>query len=524
MSNNTKETSANALSISRRQFAVGSLTLGAGLATGLTASLATAGKNSAAAASPEPTAVPALAKDSVDVSRVFAKHFVTAKFDDLPSDVVRITKMQILDTLGVAIAGVGAPGVVQLRDLIVGWGGKPEAHLFGSKNQVPAHDAAQVNTSTAHALDYDDVHELSYSHPAIINVPTAFTAAEQMGGISGEDLLLAVALGVDVMCRMAMAGQPGVPPLDVGWHSTTLYGYPTAALTAGKILGLNEEQLAHAVGIAYHQAAGNAQTHLDGALTKRLGPGFAVRAGYMAARLARKGVTGATRSLEGAKGLYQLYHKGHYDRSILVDKLGQHFEGANVSFKRYPACRSAHPSIDAAMNLASRHKINPAHIDEIVVINGPGQYHLLSTPLDIKTAPRTLVDAQFSIPWTVSVALVNHQVVIGDFTADAITNQEVLAVAAKVRAELDPEMTRPGGGVEPARVDVVMKDGRRFSDTVQFASGSPQSPMSFNDCADKFADCARSVGVAEDMIKRVIAQVADLEKLKDATALIRLLA
>lgn len=518
MSEKQKIQGAIGTGLSRREFAVASLASGLGLTTAVhsaTPSVVSA-PNEAVSAAPAD-------RDTTDASRLFARHFLETRFEALPAEVVRITKMEILDTLGVAIAGASQPGAMQLRELVQDWGGKPESHLLGSAMRVPAHDAAQVNATMAHALDYDDVHERSYVHPGVVAVPTTFAAAEQVGGLNGKDLITAIALGVDLICRLASAARPGIDPFTIGWHNTTLYGYLTAALTAGKIMGLNEEQMIHACGIAYHQGAGNAQAIIDGALTKRMGPGFSVRAGVMAARLAEKGVTGATHSLEGLKGLYSLYHQGQYDRNILLRDLGSHFEGVNVSFKPYPSCRGSHPSIDAALTLARRHDIKPEDIKEIIAYNGPGQYNLLSTPLAIKIRPRTPVDMQFSVPWTVSVALLNRRVTTEDFTPKMMDNPAILELTGKVKPQLDPTLVTPGGGVEPARVEVVMKNGRRFSEQVNTASGTPEHPISYEDCARKFTDNAVAAGLVQSRIAEVIEQVDRLEDMPDATALVRLI-
>ncbi|MGE0115969.1 MAG: MmgE/PrpD family protein [Steroidobacteraceae bacterium] len=516
MSGHEKTQGACGILLNRRQFAVASLASGLGLTTA--ARSATPPSASDAAGAPAKTG-----KDATDASRLFARHFLDTRFEAVPADVVQITKMEILDSLGIAIAGASQQGVMQVRELVMECAGKPESHLFGGTARVPAHDAGQVNATMVHALDYDDVYEHAFVHPAVVSVPPAFAAAECVGGLNGKDMIAAIALGVDMVCRLAAAARPGVDAFTIGWHNTTLYGYLTSAMVTGKIMGLSEEQMVHACGIAYHQCAGNAQAILDGALTKRMGPGFSVRAGMMAARLAKKGATGATHSLEGIKGLYALYHQGQYDRDVLLRDLGSKFAGSNVSFKPYPSCRGSHPSIDAALALATGHDIKPNDIQEIIATNGPGQYNLLSTPLATKARPRTTVDMQFSVPWTVAVALLNRQVTTQDFTSKAMDNPAILALTSKVKTQLDPSMVAPDGGVEPARVEVVLKNGERFSEQINAARGSPEFPISFEDCARKFTDNAGSAGLSQSKIAEVIKQVAHLEDMPDATALLTLL-
>lgn len=452
---------------------------------------------------------------SEEAAQVLARHVAGFAASTLPLDVAQITKMEILDILGIAVAGSSQPGVTQLMALMKEWGGTGEATMWGTNLRLPMPNAGQLNATMAHALDFDDVHERSFTHPAVICVPAALAAAEWANMNDGAELVAAIALGVDVICRLAMAGRPGVNAFELGWHNTTVYGAMAAALVAGRIMKLTDVQLVHAVGIAYHQSAGNAQAILDGALTKRMGPGFAVRHGLVSALLASKGVTGATQPLEGKKGFYSLYHGGTYSRSLLLDGLGERFEGRQVSFKPYPCCRGAHPSIDAALAIAADPDFDPTRIEEIVAVNGPGQYNLLSVPLEQKIRPRSTVDAQFSIPWVVALALLDKKVVMQDFAPAALARKEVLELTSKVRVELDPSLTTQGGGVEPARLDVRIKGGKLLSHTIRVARGTPELPITFDDCSKKFAGCALSAGIKPNAIEKIEHMVRDLQKVRN---------
>ncbi|MCL4181884.1 MAG: MmgE/PrpD family protein [Burkholderiaceae bacterium] len=466
-----------------------------------------------------------------DAAILFARSFAGARFEDLPVDVVEITKQEILDTLGVAVAGFGQPGPSQLTELVRAWNGCAQSSLIGSRLKAPAPDAAQVNATMAHARDYDDVHESAVMHPAVVTVIPALATAELVGKVngrgpvSGRDLITSVALGADMICRLGLATRPGVSPIQTGWHFTTLYGYPTTALTTGRLLGLDEERLIHAFGIAYHQCSGNGQCVVDGALTKRLGPGFAVRGGMIAALLAQADVTGARNSLEGENGLFKVYQRGEYDRDVLTRDLGHAFEGSNVSLKPYPCCRGVHASIDAALELRKRHAIDPHHIREIVVTTGAANHHLLCTPSEAKLRPRNPVDAQFSIPWGVATALLRGRVVMDDFTTSAVADREALALTAKMRTEVDPTLNS-SRGVEPARVKLVMDDGKSWAVQVDLARGSPGKRLSFDDCAHKFHDCVSFAGgwMTQANAGQAVEIVMNLENVEDVRELIELFA
>jgi 2-methylcitrate dehydratase PrpD len=455
----------------------------------------------------------------MDAAYLFARNFVNTKFESLPIEVVEATKKEILDLLGVALGGAGQPGATHVCELVKEWGGKEESSIIGSKQKVPAPNAAQANATMAHTLDFDDVHEAAVMHPGIASIPVVMAVGEANGNLSGKEFITSTALGVDMMCRLALATTPGKSPIELGWHLTTLFGFMGSAATAARVMGLNEEKIVDAIGIGYHQSAGNGQCVKDGALTKRLGPGFAVKGGITAALMAKAGVTGAKNSLEGEWGLYKQYMDGDYSPEILTADLGKRFEGMNVAIKPYPCCRGIHPAIDAALALAIEEDIRSKDIKEIVLSVTDAHLKLLCQPWDAKRAPRSPVDAQFSIPWGVASAIVGRRLGLDDFTDSAIKDREVLGLTQKMRVEVDNSLHKPGP--EPTRVKVITRDGKAFAKVVENPLGSLERPMSFEDCARKFADCAKILGAGR--IDRIIQMVGQLERLEDTSELISLL-
>jgi 2-methylcitrate dehydratase PrpD len=456
----------------------------------------------------------------MDATYLFAKNLANIRYEDLPTEVVEATKKQILDLLGVTLGGFSKPGPKELREIVREWGGKEESSIIGCKQKVPAPNAAHVNATMAHALDYDDVHETAIMHSGVAVIPTCMAMAERRGNVSGKEIITAIALGVDMMCRLALATTPGTRPLNTGWHLTTLYGFLGAAGTAGRMLGLDEERMVNAMGIAYHQCSGNGQCVIDGALTKRMGPGFSVRGGITAALLAEKSVTGAKNCLEGEMGLYKLYHRGNYDNKALTINLGKTFEGINVAIKPYPCCRGVHPAIDAALALANENKLEAVDIQKIKLSVSEGHYHLLCEPEDAKLNPRNPVDAQFSIPWGVATALVRRQVTLEDFTDKAIKNQDILDLTNKTSIKIDINLNR-AVNIEPTIVEITTREGSVYSKEVAHPLGSLERPMSFKDCARKFRDCAKEL--SSEQADRVIEVISQLEQMADIRKLINLL-
>jgi 2-methylcitrate dehydratase PrpD len=460
----------------------------------------------------------------MDAAYLFAHNFYDVRYENLPKDVVEITKKLILDQLGVALAGSSKPGIGELLELFTEWDGKGEATTLCYGFKIPAIHAAQLNATMGHAADYDDTHEDAMMHPSVVNVPTGLAMAEYTGGLSGREFITAVTLGIDMMCRLGLATRPGTNLMTTGWHFTTLYGFMAAAGVAGRILGLDENGLVNAFGIGYHQGSGNGQSVLDGAQTKRMGPGFAVRGGIAAALMAKKGITGSRNSLEGEFGVFNVYHQGNYDPAILTTDLGKRFEAVNVSIKPYPCCRAIHPFIDATLAIVNERNLKPDDIQEITAICHEGSYRVLGVPLEIKCNPPNPIDAQFSIPWSVATIISRGKATLEHYTESAIRSSDILDIANKIKVELDPN---PGTAhvVDPGQIKIRTKSGELYYKQIDDALGSPSRPLTFDQCADKVKDCASYAikKISDENINKVIDLAGRLEQVDDVREIVHLL-
>jgi 2-methylcitrate dehydratase PrpD len=460
--------------------------------------------------------------NAMDAIYGFVENFKKVKYADLQPAVVEAAKSEVLDSLANALGGSSKPGVVELLEIMKEWGGNEQSTIFAYDIKCPTPNAAQLNSTMVHALDYDDGHPVALVHTGCTTVPTCLAVAERMGGITGKELITNIALGVDFMARLSLASRPGSDLLEVGYHPTAFYGYLGAAAMASRIMGLDSEKMLNALGIAYHQCSGNMQCIHDGALTKRLGPGFASRAGITAAIMAEKGITGARNCLEGKAGLFTIYHGGDYDVKILKKDLGKKFETENLGFKPYPCCGHTHAAIDAILTLKSKYPITADQVQSVEVFAGGAAYALCS-PEEVKRNPKNIVDAQFSLPWTVATCLVKGKVTLEDFTKEAITNESVLQISNKVTGHLDPDLSRHGVG--PTRVSIKMKNGAEYTEFVEFCLGSVERPMAFADCVNKFRECypASVKPLSPDAAEKIIEMIRHLEDVKDATEIVRIL-
>jgi len=458
----------------------------------------------------------------MDPTYTLAKNLLDTTYERIPSEVVKVTKIEILDSLGVALAGSTGPGVQELFKLLKSYGGKRQSSVIAGNTKLPVFHAAQVNATMTHALDFDDSLLRVAIHPGCIVVPTCLAMAEHVGKISGKECIAAIAVGADLMTRLGLATKYPRGLRVVGWHFTPLYGVFAAAGIAGKLLGLTQEKMVDALGLAYQQAAGNLQVVVDGALAKRMGPGMATRDGIMAALMAKAGITGAKNCIEGEKGLYRLYHNGGYDRQALLQDLGEKFEGWDLTIKPYPCCRITHACLEATLDLVKQHHITPEQVEEITVYGGEAEYTMMCTPLEIKRKPRNCVDSIASIPWTVATAIVNRGVSMSDFTEEAIKNEKVLKIAEKINAELDPDLIRDGP--EPGRVKIVTSD-RTYTKQVDYAYGDPKNPLAFDAVLSKFYDCASCSikPISKENIHHLAESVQKLEELDDVAEIMKLI-
>jgi 2-methylcitrate dehydratase PrpD len=474
-----------------------------------------------------PRAVPAAPPD---VTRTLARHAATLQLEALPPALVEVTKQCVLDTLGVSVgASTLAPEAAILAQYVRDLGGRPEATLLGFGGKVPAPSAALLNGSLGHMLDYDDLGESG--HPAIVTIPVALAVAEKLGGASGRELIAAVAAGTDVMTRLTQAIDVPDWTMTEGWFATQLFGFIAGAVTAGRLLRLNEEQMENAIGIGFNQMSGSRQMAVGAATHMRsMQAGFSGQGAVLAAELARRGIIGARAVVEGRYGIFKTYIRGKEpDWNTIVDGLGARFPLLDKhGFKVWPACAYTRPTNAATLHLREQHGLLPEDIESITIVGGTGGTQLLCEPLELKRRPKVSIDGKYSIPFTTAVMMARGNVTLRDYTAEGLADPAVLAMADRVsyRAGTQP-ITGKGGSADVSRtsVEIVTKDGRRFEHRPAGVPGDPKNPVTWEALETKFRDCvsfsARPVAAAN--VERAVALVRQLESAADATELAALL-
>ncbi len=459
-----------------------------------------------------------------DAMEALMRHVSDTSYEDLRGNVVDSTKRVVLDLMGVIAAGSSTPEAQAVLSLARGWGGVGESSVLVHGDMVPAPSAGLVNGTMGRARDFDDVHEKAVLHPSASVIPAALAAAELRGGVDGREFLSAVALGVDLTCRLGMAPRTG--PNISGMSTTWQCGTFGAAAAAGKVLGLDREELMDAMGIAYSQASGNQQAIAEGTETVRVQQGLTTWAGITSALLASRGVTGPRNVLEGRYGYYPVYHGGGYNVEALTGGLGETYEIVNTSFKPYPCCKWTHQAIDATLKAVREESIEPGEVDSVEVRLNRQAYNLVCVPLDKKRRPRTTVEAQFSIPYTVAAALVRGDVSLDTFTAEAMNDPEILRTAQKVTPRVDERIEEQGArGIAPEIVEIRTTDGGTYQRCVEHVRGSPAAPMTARELHDKFMRCISYAAepIPEEVAEELFTVIGRLEHLDDVGEVISLL-
>ena len=406
----------------------------------------------------------------------------------VPARAVSAASLLALDTVGNCLAAVRDDFAQAALRVAGRLGGPPESLLIGAGTKVAAANAVLANATLAHGLDFDDTREDAIVHTGSVAVTSALAVGEAVGA-SGRAVLEAIIAAVEVMCRVGLA-VPGQLHAR-HFHPTAVTGPFAAAAAAGKLRGLTEDQLVHAFGICGSQSAGIIEYLADGSWTKRLHPGWAGHAGVVAALLAESGFTGPETVFEGEHGFYQALAGGHDAAllSALLASLDQTWELTQLTYKPYPCGSIAHPYMDCALRLRTRHRLDPDAIAEVRCRTAKGPVPRLWEPLASKHTPSNGYAGKFSLPYLLALMLVKGGAGLADFTDDAVHDEAVLRVARRVTYEIDPTIDYPRHFVGDVRVRLT--SGEEVVERQDHPRGGPDHPMTREELQTKFRGNAR---------------------------------
>jgi aconitate decarboxylase len=461
----------------------------------------------------------------MDPIRRFVTHFAAARYEDLSSEAREAVKMTVLDTAGAALAGSSSEPGRGIARIAQRYGGATGSTLLAHGARIATPMAALANGVMARCGELDGTHETGGGHVGVCMVPAALALAEiAPAPVSGRELALGIALGVDMLCRLRMgAGKSKA----IGWMAETMAPMSVAAM-GSRLFGLDEERMLDAIGLAYASCSGNVQPTVEGAWSLWTPAGSAAAAGILAIDLAREGFQGPRNPLLGEFGLYRLYFRGDYDEEALLGGLGERNEIVNNSLKPYPTCKYTHHAIATTLELVRTHALRPEHVRRVTVATntmGAAQCGFDATGAP-KTTPTTPGAAKFSIPFTVAAAIARRQVTLNEFTDEALRDAGLLALAARVETRIDPAKDALPMLYPPMDVRIETTDGRVIAGCEPFVKGHPENPFTWSDCVERFMAWAGAAArpIARAHLERFVAMVDDLENVKDAGEMAPLLA
>ena len=442
----------------------------------------------------------------MDVTGRIAEYITATDIEDFPPDAIEAAKGAIMDCLACMLAGSQESLSDILCRYIAAEGSSPSATVVGRGFRTSAANAALINGAMAHALDYDDITQITKTHPTAVLLPASLAVAEELGA-SGKDMLLGYMTGFEVACAVGESLSEAYYD-DLGWHPTGPLGAVGAAAAASKIMALDPERTAMAVSLAASQASGLRQNF--GTMTKPFHAGDAARSGVASAKLVREGFTASTDALEGRFGFVRAFSGGQgFDNDQVLRNLGNqcYLVESGIEIKKYPCCGSAHLALDATFDLLSQSAIDPEAVDRIDVLVDFDPPRSL-----IHARPVSSLEGKFSMQYCLAAALLDRRVGLQSFTDDQVMRPEAQALIPRI------DMRRiPGNEGLPSwtegyhQVEVQLKDGSVLRREAHRADSGALRGVTMQDIREKFRDCATQM-LSEEATAAVLSRLDLLEE------------
>lgn len=417
-----------------------------------------------------------------------ARWAVELKPSMLPPSVSHAARRSLYNWIGCAIGGSNHPTVSKAYEALFPLFGSPSCSILGREGALEsdAQHAALLNGIASHVHDYDDTHLATIIHPTGPVGSALLAFAEHRGGVSGEALLCALVAGIEASCKLGLAVWPS--HYDVGWHITGTTGSIGAAVGVGKLMGLDVERMAHAIGIASVQVVGLRE--MFGSDSKSFHPGRAAQSGLLAALCAEKGFTSSLQALEAKRGWANVVigPGGKPKLEEYTSQLGQIWEIEANSFKPFPCGIVCHPAIDACIQLHKDMKIQDMKVEDVQAIDE--RVHPLVIELTSKRTPKDGLEAEFSVFHGSSVGLLYGKAGPAQYADDVVRDRQVISIRDKTDAIADDSLR-----ADEAVVEVVFVNGQKLLKHIRHAIGSLEVPMSDEQLQEKFIDqCSLVLG------------------------------
>jgi 2-methylcitrate dehydratase PrpD len=448
----------------------------------------------------------------MSIALELARRINALRADRFPAEAIDWAKIAITDLIGCALAGARedvVPIVVKAATTAVRDGG---CTVIGSNERLRMLDAALVNGTAGHALDFDDTSKSLAGHPTVVIMPALLALAEQQKG-SGEDVINAYIVGVEAATRIARG--VNFHHYEKGWHPTATLGIFGAAVACGWLLRLDDQQMMSTLALCVSHASGVKSNF--GSQTKPLHAGVAARSGLFAACLAQRGFTASADAFEHPQGFFEVFNgAGHYHPERMLKVWGAPLDllAPGISIKKYPCVYSIHGAIDATIVLATEHRIGVDDVAKVTVM-----MHRRRLLPHVQRQATSGLDAKFSLPYVIARALVNGRVPMEHFEGENFRDPIVRHVMGLIKTKAHDDDANDYG----ATVEVWLKDGSVLNHSVPAPLGrGPEIPLPTSMLRDKFMDCATRVLPAEQgaNVFEAFPHLEDAADVRDVTALL----
>jgi 2-methylcitrate dehydratase PrpD len=417
------------------------------------------------------------------IAEVLAEFIVSQKFEDLPEEAIEKVKHYIIDVIGCIVGASKEQQAQVLIEVMKAGGGSPHSSVFANGFKTSVMNAAMINGTMGHIFDFDDDHREATTHTSVAVFPAVFALGEKLK-VSGKDLIRAFILGMEVTIRVAesLLGKTSYQ----GFHPTGTCGVFGAAAGCASLLGLDVKQTKYALGLAGSFAAGTMESTAEGAWAKPLQAGHPAMSGVLAASLAEKNFIGTGTIFDGSMGIIRAFSfKDQYDYDRITENLGEKWEMMDTSIKVHACCRFSASVVDCALDLY-RQGMRAKDVKGIVAKVSDYPIKRLCYPIERKYRPVTHVDAQFSLPYAIAVAICKNRTGVDEFRKEVLGDPEVLRLTEKVTWELDPKAEALYPKAYPATLVATLNDGRKFEAHVDYPKGDPENPVSMEEIVNKF--------------------------------------
>lgn len=448
----------------------------------------------------------------MNILEKIAQFIQDISYTKLPAIAINSVKKSFLDTLGITLAGTNEDASMIITEYAKENQGKAVCTVIGANFKTSAVDAALVNGTILHSLDFDDTGAFTQGHPSAPIFPVILAIAEENQN-SGREIIEAYTIGVEIQSRLSQ----GMPMLHLrGWHPTSVFGAIAAAGVASKLLKLNVNKTINALSIAGSMSSGLVKNF--GTMTKPLHAGRAASNGILAAKLAYKGFSGSEKLFDNESSFQKSFWGNNSEQlKESIENIGKPFRVASpgINIKKYPACSLTHRAIDAVLYIMSNHEISVKNIKLIECFVTPRAVSVL-----FYTKPKTKLEAKFSMQFVLAATVFFGELNLSHFSDEVVKHPKLVELMSRIYIKVHNDW-KDGDDKRADKVVIKLTDHRCLSKEIAIPKGNVKNPISEEELIKKFTDCTKSLNAESQ--KNIINKIDKLEELKSINELIDLI-